>query len=219
MVVSCDLTEHLVFGHIFFTGRLSAEMDRDAHGRFAELWELHPADFHLIRQPATGKWIPLPRWQQAYGHDYRYTENVNRALPMPPNLEPFLAWTQQGFDARLNGLLLNWYDAEQRHYIGAHRDSIVGLVSGTRIVTISLGASRTFRLRPMRAKGFMDFEGSHGMVFVLPWESNLNLKHEVPHQKSAMQWPPSCGGRKNGAAPGKRRARPCRRQEDDPRTD
>ena len=53
-------------------------------------------------------------------------------------------------------MLLNWYDAAQRHYIGAHRDSTVGLVSGAPIVTISLGATRTFRLRPMRGKGFVE---------------------------------------------------------------
>ena len=31
----------------------------------------------------------------------------------------------------------------------------------------------------------MDFEANHGVVFVLPWESNRNLKHQVAYQKSA----------------------------------
>jgi alkylated DNA repair dioxygenase AlkB len=53
------------------------------------------------------------------------------------------------------------------------------------IVTISLGDSRTFRLRPAKAKGFIDFEAAHGTVFVMPWETNLGVKHEVPHTARA----------------------------------
>jgi hypothetical protein len=37
----------------------------------------------------------------------------------------------------------------------------------------------------MRGKGFVDFEAKHGTVFVLPWESNRNTKHEVPDHKTA----------------------------------
>jgi alkylated DNA repair dioxygenase AlkB len=182
----CDAREHVLFErYSLFTARLPAELDREAHSRFEELWALHPERFHEITQPFTGKTIPLPRWQQAYGRDYRYTGSVNRALAIPPILEPFLAWARALFDRRLNGLLLNWYDAAQRHYIGPHRDSTVGLMVGAPIVTVSLGAPRTFRLRPLRGQGFVDFAAMHGSVFVLPWESNLDLKHEVPLRKSA----------------------------------
>jgi len=58
----------------------------------------------------------LPRWQQAYGHAYRYTGSTNRALPVPAVLEPFLTWVQSTVDPRLNGLLLNWYSASMGHY-------------------------------------------------------------------------------------------------------
>jgi alkylated DNA repair dioxygenase AlkB len=178
-------TEHDVFGSSFCTSRLPDDLSESARVRFEKLWALHPEHFSEIAQPFTGKMIPLPRWQQAYGRDYRFTGSVSRALKIPELLEPFLAWARRQLDEKLNGLLLNWYDAEQRHYIGAHRDSTVGLLVGTPIVTISLGATRPFRLRPMKGKGFADFEATHGSVFVLPWESNLNLKHEVPHQRSA----------------------------------
>ena len=177
-----DTIEHDVFGYAFVTSRLPLVLDREAHVRFDVLWELRPERFHEITQPFTGKSIPLPRWQQAYGHDYRYTGNVNRALPVPPVLEPYLAWVRGAFDPRLNGLLLNWYDADKRHYIGPHRDSTTGLVEGTRIVTISIGARRSFRFRRAKGKGFVDFLASHGTVFVLPWVTNRHLKHAVPHR-------------------------------------
>jgi alkylated DNA repair dioxygenase AlkB len=177
-----EVHEYDVFGYRFVTSRLPVELDHDGRVRFEELWSLHPERFHEITQPFTGKRIPLPRWQQAYGCDYRYTGNVNRALPIPAMLEPYLAWVQAAFDARLNGLLLNWYDGAKRHYIGPHRDSTSGLVEGAPIVTISLGAGRSFRLRPVKGKGVLPFDATHGTVFVLPWESNLHLRHDVPHR-------------------------------------
>jgi alkylated DNA repair dioxygenase AlkB len=176
--------EHHKVGRFFvFATRLPSELGGEAGARFAALWELHPDRFHEITQPFTGRTIPLPRWQQAFGRDYRYSGGVNRALPIPPILEPYLGWARQRFDARLNGLLLNWYDADLGHYIGPHRDSIVGLVEGAPIVTVSLGAARRFRLRP-KGEAFVDLPATDGAVFVLPWETNLNLKHEVPHRAS-----------------------------------
>ena len=177
-----DLKEHVVFGQSFFVGRLPIELARDTLARFGEFWDLHPAQFYEMRQPGKGTMIPVPRWQQAYGHDYRYSGNVNRALPIPAMLEPFLAWAIEQFDERLNGLLLNWYDAELAHRIGPHRDSIVGLVEGAPIITVSLGAGRMFRLWPVREKGFVDFEATHGTVFLVPWQTNRRLKHGVPHR-------------------------------------
>jgi alkylated DNA repair dioxygenase AlkB len=178
-----ELTEQLVFGHVLSVGQLPAEIDREGRDRFDEFWDLHPEKFHEFRQP-TGNMIPLPRWQQAYGYDYRYSGNVNRALPIPTILERFLSWSKR-IDEQLNGLLLNWYDAEKGHYIGPHSDSTIGLVVGTPIVTISLGATRTFRVRSRKEKGFVDFDASHGTVFVMPWETNLKTKHEVPREKNA----------------------------------
>jgi hypothetical protein len=40
-------------------------------------------------------------------------------------------------------------------------------VEGAPIVTISLGATRVFRLSPMKGKGSVDFEAAHGAVFAI----------------------------------------------------
>jgi alkylated DNA repair dioxygenase AlkB len=176
------LVEHRIAGRFsIFTTRLPEGLQHAGQARFAELWALHPEHFHAITQPFTGKTIPLPRWQQAYGRDYRYTGSVNRALPVPVLLEPYLAWVRRHVDTRLNGLLLNWYDATVRHYIGPHRDSTAGLIEGAPIVTISLGAMRLFRLRP-KGGAFVDFPAVDGSVFILPWATNLGVKHAVPHR-------------------------------------
>lgn len=148
---------------------------------FEALWALHPGTYHTIH--LHGRKVQTPRYQQAYGHDYHYTGNTNRALPVPATIAPFLAWGQAAIDARLNGVLLNWYDGDLGHYIGKHRDSTANMVAGAPIVTISLGARRVFRLRPWREPGKRDFDAHDGAVFVLPFATNQAWTHEVPKSK------------------------------------
>lgn len=180
-----DFQEHHLFDHhyAFFVGRLPAALQERASADFDALWNLHPAKSNEIL--IHGRMVAIPRWQQAYGRDYQFSGTVNQALPVPDMLTPFLTWVRDAVDTRLNGLLLNWYDGKRSHYIGAHRDSRKGLVSGTPIVTISIGEARSFRLRLPKEKGFIDFAATAGTVFVMPWVTNLNVKHEVPHSAQA----------------------------------
>jgi alkylated DNA repair dioxygenase AlkB len=173
--------EQLDDKHCVYLGALPGEIVTD-EGGFERLWSQHPDVFHEIYMH--GRLVKTPRWQQAYGMDYRYTGQVNRALPITAEMQPFLDWSRAQVDVQLNGLLFNWYDATQNHYIGKHRDSRQGLVVGAPIVTISLGSARVFRLRPYRGEGMRDFVVENGSVLVIPWETNLAWTHEVPHRKS-----------------------------------
>lgn len=158
---------------------------------FEALWGLHPEHFHLIH--LHGRKVHTPRWQQAFGADYRYSGQVNAALPVPPVLAPYLAWAKEALDPRLSGVLCNWYDGQRGHYIGAHRDSIANLVPGAPIVTISLGEARVFRLRPYRPQGcglgrdpnVVDIPVDGGSVVVLSWGVNRRFTHEVPGRRAA----------------------------------
>src|ERR1700749_70960 len=67
---------------------------------FENLWGMHPPDFHEIK--IHGHLVKTPRWQQAYGRDYQYTGRTNRALPIPPSMNPLLRWSQENIDNRLN---------------------------------------------------------------------------------------------------------------------
>jgi alkylated DNA repair dioxygenase AlkB len=178
-----QLTRHeLANGHVFHAGKLPEALllSKDA---FETLWNVHPDDYHEIKMH--GRLVKTPRWQQAYGEDYAYTGRVNRALAIPAMLTPLLDWTRSTFDPRLNGLLLNWYDATSAHYIGKHRDSTVNMAHGSPIVTISYGAARTFRLRPWKGQGFVDFDTFDGSVFLMPYATNLAYTHEVPHNAAS----------------------------------
>lgn len=171
-------------GHLFFVGRLPDSII-PSETEFEPLWAMHPEEYHEIKMH--GRLVKTPRWQQAYGRDYYYTGRTNAALPVTDNLAPFLAWACQAIDPRLNGILLNWYEATRGHYIGKHRDSIKNMIEGAPIVTISLGDERVFRLRPWRRDGGMlDFAAVNGAVFIMPFATNLAWTHEVPHNaKSA----------------------------------
>ena len=163
-------------------GRLPDALVPDAAG-FARLWSLHPDTFHVIKMH--GKDVRTPRWQQAYGADYRYTGNTNRALPIGEELAPLHTWIRE-IDPRLNGLLLNWYDAEHGHYIGKHRDSTINMIEGAPIVTISLGAERVFRIRRWKGDATThDIPTGNGTVIVMPYAVNLAWTHEVPHNAKA----------------------------------
>lgn len=166
--------------HAFFSGQLPEDL-AFSDEQFDQLWAMHPDEYHEILMH--GQRVKTPRWQQAYGKDYHYTGNVNEALPVPELLQPLSDWCQETFDARLNGILLNWYDGSLNHYIGAHRDSTINMVEGAPIVTLSLGEQRIFRLRPWKGRGKRDFPAPHGKVFVMPWATNLAWTHEVPKAK------------------------------------
>ena len=170
-------------GHTFYTGWLPAELVPSTE-QFEALWKMHPGEYHEIMMH--GRPVRTPRWQQAFGVDYHYTGNVNKALPVPPQLTPVLDWAKEHIHERLNGILLNWYDGSLGHYIGRHRDSTKNMVSGAPIVTISLGEERIFRLRPWPAscgKQVVNFEARNGAVFKMPFETNLAWTHEVPASK------------------------------------
>ena len=106
-----------------------------------------------------GRLVETPRWQQAYGADYHYTGQLNAGLPVPASWSRFLSGCASRVDERLNGLLLNWYDGANGHYMGPHHDSGRNLLRDSPIVTISLGEARVFRLSHPKRKLKRDFQG------------------------------------------------------------
>jgi alkylated DNA repair dioxygenase AlkB len=176
-----DFERHRLDGaHSFYTGNLPSRLRPDATA-FDDLWRMHPDEYHEIR--LVGRTVRTPRWEQAYGKDYEYTGQLHRSLPIPQSLSPFLSWARESIDARLNGLLVNWYDGKLGHYNGKHRDSLINITEGVPFIIISLGEECIFRLRPPGAGSKVDFRVSDGSVFILPYETNRTWMHEVPRYK------------------------------------
>jgi hypothetical protein len=55
--------------------------------------------------------------------------------------------------------------------LDASSSTVVGIVPGSPIVTISFGQERIFRLRPYKARGCQDFIARNVTVFVMPQET------------------------------------------------
>jgi alkylated DNA repair dioxygenase AlkB len=149
--------------------------------QFDGFWEFHPEKFHEVRM--FGRLVDVPRWSEAYGHDYRYSGTLHRAAPVPHALAHLLAWSKIEVDERFNGVLVNWYDGSLGHKIGPHRDAEKELVAGAPIITISFGETRTFRLRRWKGRDIHDVEVADNSVLVLPYATNIVFTHEVPASK------------------------------------
>ncbi|MEN0064907.1 MAG: alpha-ketoglutarate-dependent dioxygenase AlkB [Myxococcota bacterium] len=149
---------------------------------FEAWWAERPVDEQSILM--YGKSTVIPRRQRAYGRDYRFSGQTSKAADIPDWLAPVLTWAQQ-LEPRFDGLLLNWYDGALGERIGPHRDSIQGLVPETPIMTLSFGATRTFRMRghPPAGQPAIDLQASHGHAIVIPWDTNRVYSHAVPHFK------------------------------------
>jgi alkylated DNA repair dioxygenase AlkB len=159
-----------------FTGRLPPDLLPDSVG-FESLWALHPPT-----QPEVlidGTLQRAPRWHRAFGHDYQFSGAVVRATVVPQVLQPVLSWARSMIDARLNGILVNWYDGRFRHRIAPHKDSPVGRVAGCPIVTVSFGAERTFQM--FVRKRPVAFRVGDGAIVVIPDATNRRFAHSVPH--------------------------------------
>lgn len=177
-----QLTAHeLEDENIIYTGSIPLDLIPN-QVQFDELWNLHPEEFPEIL--IYGQQQKLPRWQQVYGADYRYTGQLHRALPLPSLLQPLLSWAQTAIDARANGVVVNWYCGVCGHHIGKHRDSTKNLVEGAPITMMSFGASRVFRLARWKDGGQRhDFVVQNGTLVVLPYATNLAWTHAVLHRK------------------------------------
>jgi len=179
MVLLSKFTPHDLGGGLrFLEGRLPDQLLWNS-ATFAAVWALRPAIRPSILMH--GRPVQVPRWQQAYGQDYRYRGQTSPAEPVPPLVAPLLSWAGREVHPTLNALLVNWYEGPG-HYIGPHHDTTKWMLPGTPIVTISFGEERVFRLS--RGTGHeretMDFLASDGTVFIIPRDTNDVWKHSVP---------------------------------------
>jgi len=166
--------------HSLLFGNLPRELITN-DSQFSELWSLHPSEYHDIEM--YGKLTKTPRWQQAYGKDYKYSGSKNNALPIPLEINSYLSWVKENIENSANGVLINWYDGSLGHYIGKHQDNESDLSKGCVIISISFGQERLLRMRPYRKSGYRDFKILNGSVYVIPYSTNLKWQHEIPHFK------------------------------------
>lgn len=173
--------------HSIFVGRLPRHL-MPSPLQWESLWNLLPPQRAVV---AMLRAVRIPRWQQAFERSYAFGGAGSVALPTPPELQPYWDYGRCQIDGRLNGLLVSWYDGRAGHYLGPHHDQEQGLVPGSPIVMIALGALRVMRFT--RTANFREqiheVPTPSGSVMVLPADTNRAWKHSM----ARLPW---CQGRR-----------------------
>ena len=120
-----------------------------------------------------------PRLTASYGDSgisYRYSGIDNPALPWTPTLQEIKA-RLESIGGNYNYCLLNRYRSGADS-VGWHADDEPGL--GSMIGSVSLGATRTFRIRHNVTREIKTFPARHGTLFIMAGTMQRHWKHEIP---------------------------------------
>jgi alkylated DNA repair dioxygenase AlkB len=144
--------------------------------------EVRVAQEHLTFD---GKTVPMPRltgWYGDPGATYRYSGLTNAPRTWTPTMASLRQRLVAAFGAPLNSCLVNVYRDGSRS-IGWHADNepeLRGL-----IVSVSLGATRTFLLREGRNGTPLRVPLAHGDVVTMTVESQRRFQHSVPKEPAS----------------------------------
>ena len=144
---------------------------------FDTLWALHPANLGQIKM--YDKIIETPRYSQCYGVPYWYSGMLHTPTSnLPVEFEPFKAWAKD--IGTFNQILINWYESGE-HYISKHTDDEKQIVPNSPILSISLGSTRTFRIRKIKNKEIiLDLPMPDQSYVIMGGEIQKHYTHEVP---------------------------------------
>src|SRR5215469_5824106 len=123
-----------------------------------------------------------PRLTASYGDEgvtYFYSGTENPALPWTTTLLE-IKQKIEAVEGRYNYCLLNRYRSGADS-VGMHADNEPG--EGNVIGSLSLGATRTFRVRHNKTKETRTFALRHGALVIMAGTMQQFWKHEVPKTK------------------------------------
>jgi alkylated DNA repair dioxygenase AlkB len=126
-----------------------------------------------------------PRLTASYGDDgvtYLYSGTVNRAVPWTPTLLE-IKRRIEAVRGRYNYCLLNRYRSGADS-VGLHADDEPGM--GEVIGSLSLGATRLFRIRHNTSKERRTFRLGHGTLVIMAGTMQRFWKHGVPKTRQRI---------------------------------
>jgi alkylated DNA repair dioxygenase AlkB len=173
-----DTIERADGGLLLYEGAfLQADL---ADRTFVELRDTAPWE---QKQAAFGHW--QPRLTASYGDQgvtYVYSGTVNQPVPWTPTLLE-IKRRIEAVRGRYNYCLLNRYRSGADS-VGLHADDEPGV--GDVIGSLSLGATRTFRIRHNATRETRTFPLGHGTLVVMAGTMQRFWKHEVPKTKESV---------------------------------
>ena len=126
-----------------------------------------------------------PRLIASYGEPgiiYRYSGRDNVALPWTPDLLE-IKEKIEAVRGCYNYCLMNRYRTGQDS-VGMHADDEPEM--GNVIGSLSLGATRTFRIKHNKTKETMSFPVGHGTLMIMAQTMQQFWKHEIPKTREAV---------------------------------
>jgi alkylated DNA repair dioxygenase AlkB len=138
-------------------------------------WEQKQASFGRMQ----------PRLTASYGDEgitYHYSGTENKALPWTVTLRE-IKEKIEAVQGEYNYCLLNRYRSGSDS-VGMHADDEPGM--GNVIGSLSLGATRTFRIRHNKSKETRTFQVGNGTLIIMAGTMQQFWKHEVPKTKENL---------------------------------
>ena len=119
------------------------------------LWAARPME--VTSGVIMGKTIPFPRRTAAFGVDYKYTGQTQLSHPeeaAPAPIRERVAELRHGVEefSIHNAMLVNWYEACNGEYMGAHSDDETALRGNEPIVSMSWASRGHYRRFRFTAK-------------------------------------------------------------------
>jgi alkylated DNA repair dioxygenase AlkB len=116
----------------------------------------------------------------SYGVPYDYAGLTYAELPFPPELERVRVRVGACIAEDVNNCLLNYYP-DGRSRMGFHSDSEQGIVPGTGVAIVSLGAQRPLRFRRIaRPDERIDYSLAPGSLLFMPPQVQTLWQHALP---------------------------------------
>ena len=149
---------------------------------FEEVWSFKPEEFEQVKM--YGKMMTCPRWTRSFGKSYAYSGIRHEAEPIPKTLQPIFDWANSLNVGVFHQMLINFYIGPS-HGISAHSDAEKDLIENAPIVSVSLGAERTFRIRQKSDKSVIkDLQMPNRSYLIMKGTMQKDFTHEVPKMLS-----------------------------------
>ena len=131
-----------------------------------------------------GQWHKEPRLTAWWGPAYRYASVVWPARPLDGDIARLTSHVTRMTKTTYDGVLVNGYRNGQ-DAMGWHRDN-ERHIDPSSIASLSLGASRTFKLRDRRTQQVIDINLEHGDLLVMEHLQDIH-EHSVPRRMKVKE--------------------------------
>jgi len=171
-------------GQVYLLERFYGE--QDAQALFDTL--LHEMAWQSEEIVVLGKHVLVPRlvcWHGEAGAVYRYSGVEHEPRPWTPTLRTIRGHVTKTCGVAFNTVLGNLY-RDGADSMGWHADNEPELGPEPVIASLSLGATRLFKLRHNRSKQTMDIRLTSGSLLLMCGPLQSYWRHAVPKTKQAV---------------------------------